>query len=376
MASQRNCSCIVQTCVPKYRVPVFAEVSKLEKGGFRVFAGSEYFTEALKTECNSEKWYREVSNVFLLGRRFLLQRLFRSELFTAKVVIFELNPRILSTWVAVFMARVSGVRILFWGHVEGRGERGAVLVAIRRYLLSLARGMVCYTARDATTLRREGYREPVWVPMNSCVSRHQARLGRSERTNALYVGRLIEDKKVDLLIRSIVPLLKKGSLTRLEIAGGGPELERLKSLAVSCEVTDQVIFHGPVFDSSLLAQMHDRAVFTASPGYIGLSAIQSLAYGVPVVIAREEPHAPEIEVCEEDENCVFFKSDDQVDFSRAVESLLQRPEHWDARRSGMVEKVKANYSYEAMAEEFSRVFSGKPSIHAEVELLRVGDVVL
>ena len=73
--------------------------------------------------------------------------------------------------------------------------------------------------------------------------------------------------------------------------------------------TDRVRFAGHVSDFETLSSYYWNALVSVSPGYAGLSLIQSHWFGVPMIIARDEPHAPEIEAAIEGENAVLVTSD-------------------------------------------------------------------
>jgi len=67
----------------------------------------------------------------------------------------------------------------------------------------------------------------------------------------LFVGRLVEKKGVDLLIRVLPLVLEKMPCMSLTIAGYGPELNRLKSLTADLNIETKVNFMGAVTQDDL-----------------------------------------------------------------------------------------------------------------------------
>jgi glycosyltransferase involved in cell wall biosynthesis len=134
-----------------------------------------------------------------------------------------------------------------------------------------------------------------------------------EVDSILYVGRLVEKKKVRLLLEGYIRAQKDSLLAeniRLVFVGAGTERQHLEARAEEAGVAHKVQFTGHVSDIAKLRDYYRRAICSVSPGYVGLSATQSFSFGVPMLIARDEFHSPEIEACKEGFNAGFFESDD------------------------------------------------------------------
>lgn len=100
---------------------------------------------------------------------------------------------------------------------------------------------------------------------------------------ALFIGRLVAFKGVDLLLRALerVPDL------RLDIVGSGPEGPRLRTLAQALAITDRVRWYGEYPDEDLPRRMAD-ADFLVLPSVtteemFGLVVLEAMAAGRPVI---------------------------------------------------------------------------------------------
>src|SRR5439155_1448825 len=71
------------------------------------------------------------------------------------------------------------------------------------------------------------------------------------------------------------------NLINVLLVGDGPEKESLQSMAARLRIP--VKFFGACYDEATLARLTMVAHVTVSPGKIGLTAMQSLAYGTPVI---------------------------------------------------------------------------------------------
>lgn len=100
---------------------------------------------------------------------------------------------------------------------------------------------------------------------------------------ALFIGRLVRYKGVDILLRALerVPDL------RLDIVGTGPEAPRLRTLAQALAVTDRVRWYGEYPDEDIPRRMAE-AHFLVLPSVtveemFGLVAVEAMAAGRPVI---------------------------------------------------------------------------------------------
>jgi glycosyltransferase involved in cell wall biosynthesis len=104
----------------------------------------------------------------------------------------------------------------------------------------------------------------------------------------VFVGRLVSDKGVDMLLRAlhILGTEKKPRRPRLTIVGEGPEMETLRALARSLGLESQVEFVGHVCGTELAGVMHRHRILVAPsvwPEPFGLVALEGVACGCFVV---------------------------------------------------------------------------------------------
>jgi glycosyltransferase involved in cell wall biosynthesis len=173
------------------------------------------------------------------------------------------------------------------------------------------------------------------------------------RFEVLFIGRLTVEKKPLLLLEAFARARDRlPQHVRLAYVGAGPLGDRLRERAAELNLADRVELRGHVTNPVLLRRWYQSGVCAVSPGYVGLSAIQSFAHGVPMIIADREPHAPEIEACREGVNCVFFKAGDATALADAIVAMWQQRAGWHARRAQIASWVAENYSVEAMVDGF------------------------
>ncbi|WP_371478220.1 glycosyltransferase family 4 protein [Kitasatospora sp. NBC_00315] len=135
-------------------------------------------------------------------------------------------------------------------------------------------------------VRRElGFHNPVFLVPNGSPHSEPARVARSESPRIAVVSRLVPQKRLDLLVRALPALLGRHPDLRVDIAGQGGELGRLRALAEGLGVGGAVTFHGWVGEErkrELLARAWLTVVPSVAEGW-GLAVIEANSLGTPAV---------------------------------------------------------------------------------------------
>ncbi|MGZ3304927.1 MAG: glycosyltransferase [Asticcacaulis sp.] len=97
------------------------------------------------------------------------------------------------------------------------------------------------------------------------------------------LGRLHENKGLDIMLRALAILLRRGMKVRLRIAGDGPELPRLRDLTHKLGLQDEVEFTGWVSPAADYLSTLDLFVLPSRVEPFGLVVAESMAAGVAVV---------------------------------------------------------------------------------------------
>jgi glycosyltransferase involved in cell wall biosynthesis len=115
-----------------------------------------------------------------------------------------------------------------------------------------------------------------------------AAVAKSHPKGAVTLGvaaRLYPVKGVALTLHALPLLVARGLEVRLEIAGDGPERERLEALARRLGVAERVCFHGAVRDMREFYSKVDCMVHAPLTEAFGLVAVEAAAHGCPVIAA-------------------------------------------------------------------------------------------
>jgi glycosyltransferase involved in cell wall biosynthesis len=151
-------------------------------------------------------------------------------------------------------------------------------------------------AVSAMTARRVGSNVEV-VENGVDVGRIRRTKPDGVRSDVIHLGRLIDEKRVDLLLHAVKALVVERPDLRCTIVGDGPERRRLEELAGWLGIERNVSFLGVVPDDrvgGLLRASRTLALPSEREGF-GISVVEAQAAGsVPVVARGRFSAAPEL----------------------------------------------------------------------------------
>lgn len=209
--------------------------------------------------------------------------------FSTALARLRTDTPLVTTWHEVWLD--------YWDEYLGRLAFGGK--SVERLTATLPQHPIAVSRNTADRLARIGpEREDIAVVPNGIDYEHIRNVAPTESGyDVLFVGRLIEDKRVDLLLGAFDRIAHDHDLT-LGVIGDGPQAERLRQLAESLDTSDRIDFLGFVEDhDDVLAQMRTASVF-ASPSTregFGITTVEAMAAGCTVV-AADHPESAVAEV--------------------------------------------------------------------------------
>jgi len=240
-------------------------------------------------------------------------------LFACRLVATVRRKPLVSTWHEV------------WGRAYWRaylGRLGAVGWAVERLAARLPDEIITVSATTARRLREElGYRGPIHLVPNGYDPAAVARAGRADGdAEVVFIGRLIAEKRVDLLIDALALLAAEGTPPRCRIVGDGPERAALTARAARLGLTGHVEFTGALAGAEDVLATIKAARVLALPSVregFGMVVLEANACGVPVVTVRHPGNAAAELIAEEVNGWVVEPTADAL--AAAIRRAVDRP---------------------------------------------------
>lgn len=345
---------IIQNTIPGYRVVFFSHLKEMLASRFFLYAGTDTFDKSI-TPAKDYKPDVLIKNKFILGRRLMYYQGIKVLLRCPATLIFELNPRNLSIWFFLLYRKFLGLPTVLWGHAWPRAGKKARTNVLRNLMKNLATSIITYTELQKEELKESMPGKSIFSSSNGLLRENEMEtsLNNDKIKGLIYVGRLIQDKKAILLyeaFKKALPYLPKGVV--LKIIGSGPDRNVINRKITEDGLNASVILLNSIFDNSKLKKYYHSSFFSVSPGYVGLNLIQSLGYGVPMIISENEPHSPEIEAVELKENSIYFETDSIENLKQTFIEVYNDYDHWHEKRPLILKECQKNYSIERMAQPF------------------------
>lgn len=346
---------ILQSTILDYRLGFYSLLKEKYGDDLIICAGTLGVDLNQRTPDSVWSFAIRLKNRYLLGRRLLWQSGAFALLKDQPLVIVDANLRFLSTVFLVTYRLYKGLPTVAWSHATGRSGFGQW---IRKHYFRCFSGIIAYTESQRQKIQSRHPKVPVWSAFNACLSQDECYpldVEFSEYTDFIFVGRLSVKKKPKLLLDAFVEAIQSSKLSdeaRLIFIGDGPVRTEMMHIVDDLGLGERIIFTGAIHDTDLLRRYYRCAIAAVSPGYVGLSVTQACGFGVPVIVAREEPHSPEVEVCREGFNSRFFTSDDTLELANMLVRFYQEREFWHSQRQQIAEDTKVRYSFEKMSKTF------------------------
>ncbi len=216
------------------------------------------------------------------------------------LVHIDEEPYNLATAHALWLARRVGARTLFFSWQNLLRRYPLPFRLLERYVLGNADGAIAGNHEAAQVWRRKGYRGPLAVIPQFGVDPdlYLPEQDRGPGRGFLigYVGRLVEEKGVDVLLAALASL---PGTWRACILGSGPQGQTLQDQARRLGLSGRVTFEGWIGSEGMPAYYRQLDVLVlpsrTRPNWkeqFGRVAVEAMACGVPVVgsDSGEIPH--------------------------------------------------------------------------------------
>ena len=208
-------------------------------------------------------------------------------------VIHVNNLPFLTTFQSMRVARKLGKRGVV--HVHGViGERGSILnFAQRTYIHTIGHTVfkdttkvICLTLHDAIKIRRYGCpAEKIRIIPNGVDVDKFRPEGDEVESLILWVGRFVQEKGLEYLIKGLHIVAKKQPAVKLAMTGDGPLLPKIQRIVKRYKLTENVIFLGLRSREEIPSIINKASIYALPSLNEGMpyALLEAMACGKPVV---------------------------------------------------------------------------------------------
>lgn len=356
-----------------YRASLFEYLADSEDIDFQIVCGKN------KCQFDNMKYYETdrdyvnfVNNkVFtIFGSKFMVQlNAIRTilKLNPEILVLRGVNPQLLSTHLLFFVYKLfkPKTKLMWWGHgtLGNQGKFGQIL---RLFFYKNSKGVLIQGKKGVEILSQAGMnQEHLFLVGNNLNDSDLGYLNNeikpkqaTNTINILFVGRVVKEKRIDLLLEALQLLKKEGKSFACKVIGAGPILEELKKQAQDVDLNNEVEFCGAKYGSELSQYFLDADLMVI-PDYVGLSIIQGLSYGLPFICSDDfEFHGPEMEVFQSKINGTLYPKNDVKALKNQIIYWHQKLSQQNTIALDCINSIE-NYTTEFVGDSFIKVFTEK-----------------
>jgi len=363
---------VLQRILPHYRAGIFRKLCG-RFPGMSVFYGQPYKNESLKNADNlSDNIFIRCSNTYFdkNGKIFISKIFSKIKDLRAEIIISVFNVGNLNIYILFLLRKFLKFKIILWSFgydpVRGFNPDKYFTDKIRLYLSQKADAVIFYWEKGKEEVSRYSkVTGHYFVAPNTLDTDKQtelkrkfeitgkekikSELGVKEKFHFVYVGRLLEDKQIDLLLKAFSHLEKDTAEIRLTIIGDGPEKSNLENLSRELKLKN-IFFTGEITDEVLTGKWIFISDAFVMPGRLGLSVVHTFCFGTPVISQKKEKHfhGEGIGYVKDGVNGFLAEDENISELAERMKRIISDPELSDRLRTNAFYSSQNECSVESM----------------------------
>lgn len=307
----------IQPALPQYRISFFKKLENKGPYKLTIIASPNDFLNVKSVPCKNLSL---IGSFTKLGPFFWQKGLNIKSVIKHDLVVISGNPRVLNHMLLFFLLKISRKKVIWWGQGWTAGSKG-FRAKIRRWIMLQADGIAVYTDLEANEINH-----PNVIGLNNGIDIKTNYTPKAWKESSilrlLFIGRLTEKSKLDLLLKS---LRNMKTPYRLNVIGTGVMLTDYKKIASDYRIIHNITWHGEIFDSLKIEAIANSCDLFIYPGNVGLSLIHAFSLSLPAIIHNDwAHHMPEYAAFKDGVNGLSFIKDNSDSLTHVLESVTQK----------------------------------------------------
>lgn len=164
------------------------------------------------------------------------------------------------------------------------------------------------------------------------------------------IGRLSEQKAIDIFIKAIALVAKKNSNIKGVIIGDGEDKEKLKKLVDELGVQGNIIFLG--YQKNIFALMKQMQFIVLSSRWEGfpLTPIETFSVGKTIIVSDIRNN---LEIVVPEINGLAFEKDNELDLATKIEKMIENKSVYEPNA---IKSYEEKFSYKQFINDYEKVY--------------------
>ena len=356
--------------IPNYRFKLFKRITEIFHG-IEIMAGEHQCIGPSSTKESNKIASLNHNVICLFSHKVMWQKNITIPAIFKKgdVVLISGNPRILTNYLVIILARYRGLKIVWYGQGWTAGSNN-VRNFFKRIVMSFCDVVILYTEKEALNTKLFKFGNNKLHFLNNTVDTEDIfsikkdinkdmldvfanNYNLKEKKIILFVGRLEGKEMLNVLLDSLIQVSSEIENVLLVVIGGGSCLSIYKENSISKGISNNILWLGPLYNEKDLAYWFLSSHCFVYPGAIGLSLLHAFSYNLPVITHNNlKNHMPEIAAFKDQHNGLMFKEGNDLDLARKIITILLNDDMRINYSSNALKTVKDDYTFEQMLERF------------------------
>jgi glycosyltransferase involved in cell wall biosynthesis len=317
---------LIEPVLAHYRKDVFQTFYDSEDFSFEIIAGSNfqgiYSLQNIGTtfDYSSFKLFNHTFYYLKGAVKYALSKK------PATIICTGVDFHLIHTIILFIIFKIILRKKFFWWSHASIGHQGEFGFHLRKFFYKSSSGIFAYNRAGRDNLRLMGIKDQkIAVVKNSINKEDYGYLNhdiynKNKRNifTILYSGRVTKTKKIDILIKALGVLKEKNAFDfKCYILGDG-DLDEIIKIAKELNVLENVDFVGAKYGKEVHPYFLNADLFVY-PGGIGLAALHSLSFGIPIITTDNlSLHFPEFELLKPGFNGDLYKDNSFEDLATKI----------------------------------------------------------
>ena len=164
------------------------------------------------------------------------------------------------------------------------GDASKLYYAISHAIEKRSDALLFYSSQGIKLHEERGYTQTKMFVANNTTEVLKRDVIPSLKNSTLFIGTLYPQKGLQILLDAYKEAYRKNKdIIGLNIVGGGQPLLEVRKWVEDNHLDNVIHVLGPVYDNDKKADIFQRSLACISPKQAGLSVLESMGYGVPVI---------------------------------------------------------------------------------------------